>query len=83
MALADIEAELTEGIPHRTCAVCHYLAERDDAWGERLRRLLANKGIRFKDLAASLESDPDEPTITWEALSRHARAGCTARERLR
>lgn len=83
MALADIEAELAAEIPWRTCAVCHHLSERDEEWGARLRRLLGNKGIGFKALEAKLAADPDEPTIPWDALSRHARAGCSARERLR
>ena len=83
MALSDIEAELTNGIPWRTCAVCHHLAERDAEWGARFRRLLGNKSIKFKDLEAKLAADPDEPTIAWDALSRHARAGCSAKERLR
>lgn len=83
MALEDIESELTAGIPHQTCAVCHYIAENDDDWATRLRRMLANKGIKFKELEAKLALDPDEPNIPWEALSRHARAGCSARERLR
>jgi hypothetical protein len=83
MALKDIEAELASEIPWRTCAVCHHLAERDTEWGERLRRLLANKGVKFKALEAKMAADPDEPSISWDALSRHARAGCSAKERLR
>lgn len=83
MALADIEADLTAELPWRTCAVCHYLGERDAEWGDRLRRLLGNKGVKFKDLAAKMAADPDEPTIEWAALSRHARGGCSAKERLR
>lgn len=83
MALADIESELTDEIPWRTCVVCHHLAERDDEWGARLRRLLANKAVKFKTLEAKMAADPDEPTIPWESLSRHARAGCSAREYLR
>lgn len=83
MALEDIETALTTEVPWRTCAVCHHIEERGDEWATRLRRLLANKGIKFKELAAKLALDPDEPTISWEALSRHARAGCSAREHLR
>jgi hypothetical protein len=83
MALADIESELTAGVPARMCVVCHYLSERDDEWGARLRRMLANRGIQFKALAKRLAADPDEPDIPWESLSRHARAGCSARESLR
>jgi hypothetical protein len=83
MALDQIEAELTGGVPHRTCAVCHYLSERDAEWGKRLRALLANRGVKFKDLARALRDDPDEPDIPEKALSRHAQEGCLARERLR
>lgn len=83
MALADIEAELTSEIPWRTCAVCHHMAERGDEWAEHLRRLLANRGVKFKELAAALADDPDEPNINWQALSRHARRGCSANEQLR
>lgn len=83
MALEDIEVELTAEVPWRTCAVCHYIDERGEDWANRLRRLLANKGVKFKDLAAKLAEDPDEPTIEWATLSRHARAGCSAKERLR
>jgi hypothetical protein len=83
MALQDIEAELASEIPWRTCAVCHHLAERDEEWGKALRRLLGNKGIGFKKLEAHLAADPDEPSIPWDALSRHARAGCSAKEHLR
>lgn len=83
MALADIEADIEAGVPHRTCAVCHYMNERGEEWADRLRRLLSNRGIKFKDLADKLAKDPDEPTIDWQALSRHARSGCAAREQLR
>lgn len=84
MALSDIEAELTsDAVPWRTCAVCHHMAERGEEWADRMRRLLANRSVKFRELARMLATDPDEPTITWDALSRHARAGCAAREQLR
>ena len=83
MALADIEARLTGEVPWRTCAVCHHLSERDAEWGKRIRRLLADRGVRFKDLAKELAEDPEEPTIEWSALSRHAAGGCSAHEYLR
>jgi hypothetical protein len=83
MALSDIETQLAAEIPWRTCAVCFHVSERGEEWAERLRRLLANRGVRFKELAAALEADPDEPTIEWSALSRHARGGCSAKETLR
>lgn len=83
MALEDIEAELTGEIPWRTCVVCHYLAEQPPEWGQRMRRMLANRGIKFVDLARRLAHDPDEPNIPQESLSRHARGNCSANEVLR
>jgi hypothetical protein len=83
MALSKIEQQLTGGIPHRTCSVCHHMNERGLAWKIQLQGLLANRGVKFKDLAAALAVDPDEPDIPWEALSRHARGGCAAKETLR
>jgi hypothetical protein len=83
MSLADIEANLTGEVPWRTCVVCHHLSERDAEWGKRLRRLLANRGIPFSDIARQLALDPDEPTIERPSLSRHATGGCSAKEQLR
>jgi hypothetical protein len=83
VALADIEAELVSDVPWRTCAVCHYMSERDEEWAARLRRMLSNEGIKFRDLANKMAKDPEEPSIPWEALSRHARGQCSAREQLR
>lgn len=83
MALDRIEAELTGEVPAGTCAVCFYLDERGEEWATRLRRMLASRGIKYKELAAKLRADAEEPTIEWEALSRHARGGCAAREYLR
>jgi hypothetical protein len=83
MALADIEAELIGDIPARTCAVCHYMADRDPDWGERMRRMLSNRLIKFADIAEKLSKDADEPTIPAVTLSRHARGICAAGEVLR
>lgn len=84
MALADIQQQLAaDDVPWRTCAVCHHMDDRGEEWADQLRRLLSNRAVKFKDLAAALEADPDEPTIPWGTLSRHARAGCDAKERLR
>jgi hypothetical protein len=83
MALSDIEAQLTDVVPHKTCAVCHWMAERGDEWADKLRGLLSNRGVKFKDLADKLRDDPDEPNIPAQALSRHAQRGCAAQERLR
>ena len=82
MAISDIEDKLV-GVPWRTCATCHYMAERGDEWADTLRGLLRNRGVKFKDIAAELRGDPDEPDIPEDALSRHARGLCKARESLR
>lgn len=83
MALSDIEAKFTNPIPHKTCAVCFYMDELGDEWASRLRGLLSNRAIRFRDLAHELYDDPDEPDIPEKALSRHAQRGCAAQEKLR
>ena len=83
MALADIKSTLEPGAPHQTCATCHALAGMSDEDAATLRGLLANRGVRFKDLARALEDDPDSPSIEWQALSRHARGECGAKEKLR
>lgn len=83
MALTDIEARFTNPVPHKVCAVCYWMDERGDDWANKLRALLANRGIRFKDLAHALADDPEEPDIPEKALSRHAQRGCAAGEKLR
>lgn len=83
MALADIASRMTDEVPWRTCATCHHLEQMSPDDAKTLRGLLADRSVRFKELALALEEDPDSPTIPWEALSRHARGGCAARENLR
>lgn len=84
MAITDIATSLaTTGIPWRTCGTCHALAGMSDEDAAVLRRLLADRSIKFKDLALALADDPDSPTIEWAALSRHARGECAANEKLR
>jgi hypothetical protein len=48
-----------------------------------LRKLLADRNVKFVDLAKALADDPDSPSIEHHALSRHARGLCSAREVLR
>jgi hypothetical protein len=84
MALADVATNLgPSGVPWRTCATCHALSEMSAKDAKILRGLLADRSVKFKDLAKALAGDPDSPTISWESLSRHARAGCAANEQLR
>ena len=55
MAITDIATSLaTTGIPWRTCGTCHALAGMSDEDAAVLRRLLADRSIKFKDLALAL-----------------------------
>lgn len=85
MALNDIAVALTDpaSLPHRTCSVCHALEQMSDDEAKILRGLLSDRGVKFTELGKALANDPDSPTIPWEALSRHARGLCSARENLR
>lgn len=85
MALNDIAVALTDpaSIPHRTCGTCHALNSMNEDEAATLRRLLSDRGIQFRALAKALHDDPDSPSIAHDALSRHARGLCSAREVLR
>lgn len=83
MALNDIAANLTGGTPHQTCGTCHALTTMTTGEAATLRSLLADRTVKFRALADALEADPDTPTVDWQALSRHARGLCSAREKLR
>lgn len=84
MALADIAAKAQQvGIPHQTCATCHALSTLPKSEAKHLRDLLSNPTVRYRELADALAADDESPTIPWEALSRHARGHCSARDRLR
>ena len=53
---------------------------------DELRAHLANKGARYSEIADGLATDPDyayRSTPDRQALSRHARGTCSAREKLR
>ena len=85
MALSDIAkaAKTADPLPWRTCAVCHALATIPPAEAEGLRELLRGK-LRYSEISDLIADDPDTPLqLDTYALSRHARGGCTARERLR
>jgi hypothetical protein len=83
MALSDVKASLTSGLPHQTCGTCHALAQMGDDDAATLRGLLGDRAVKFKTLADAMRDDPDTPTVEWQSLSRHARGGCSAKERLR
>lgn len=83
MALADYAASLSDETPWRTCATCHALENMTDDDATTLRRLLADRNVQFAALAGALAADPDSPSIGRDALSRHARGLCSAREVLR
>lgn len=85
MALADIAAALTvpDSIPHRTCQVCHLLDSMSVEDAKILRGLLADRGVSFTELERELKADPDVASVHRDALSRHARGLCSAREILR
>ena len=84
MALQNVAASLVaNSAPHQTCATCHALGGMSPEDAATLRELLANRSVRFRALAIALAEDPDSPSVPWEALSRHARGLCSARERLR
>lgn len=83
MGLADVAAKITGGVPAGTCATCHALSGMSEKDAATLRGLLADRGVKFRTLADALAADPDSPSVPWESLSRHARAGCAAKESLR
>lgn len=83
MALSDYASSLTDELPWRTCATCHALENMSDDDAATLRRLLGDRNVQFAALAGALAADPDSPTIARDALSRHARGLCSAREVLR
>lgn len=83
MALSDVASTLVDEIPWRTCATCHALAGMSAEDAGTLRRLLGDRNVQFSTLAKALEDDPDSPAIARDALSRHARGLCSAREVLR
>lgn len=83
MAIADIAADNTTGIPWRTCQVCHALNSIPDSEAAGLRSLLGGTK-RYSEIAELIAADPDTPLrLDPGALSRHARGRCEAKERLR
>lgn len=84
MALADLAAKVDAGVPWRTCAVCHALDTIDPTEADGFRALMANKSLRFTEIEELIATDEDTPLrIKSDTISRHARGGCDAREKLR
>lgn len=83
MAMDDVAATLTSGIPHQTCGACYALSQMSNKDAAKLRALLSDKRVKMKPLAAAMCSDPETPDVEWQALARHARGGCSAKENLR
>lgn len=85
MAIADIATSARSASaerPWRTCQVCHALDDLPDVESEALRELLAGK-MRYSDIEAELAADSEAPNLHRDALSRHARGRCDAKDRLR
>lgn len=83
MSLADLAAQNHTGPPWRTCVVCHALDTIPETEAEGLRSLLRGT-MRYAEISSRIAADPDTPLdIDRQALSRHARGQCGAREVLR
>ena len=85
MAIADIAATTkADGVPWRTCQVCHALSSIPESEANGLRALLSEPRLPYIDISRMIAADPDTPlNIPRDALSRHARGICEAREKLR
>lgn len=85
MTIANIKAaastKVRKGPP---CEVCDLLDRLTDTEASALRELLADTTVRYSVLADALRDDPDtDIDIPANTLSRHARGGCAARDKLR
>lgn len=68
----------------RGCSVCRALDSLPADEADALRSLLADPTWRYQALSEALADDPDNPqTLPADALARHARGGCSRREKLR
>lgn len=78
MSLADIASRTHDGIPWRTCSVCHALDSIPPSEADALRALLRSTRA-YSDISALIRADPDTPLdLPRDALSRHARGLCGA-----
>lgn len=85
MAISDIAAQARQApdeAPWRTCQVCHALDTLPTTEAAALREILASR-MRYSEIESQLADDPEAPNLHRDALSRHARGNCGARERLR
>ena len=85
MAISDIASKVRQADsppPWRTCQVCHALRTQPPAEAAALRDLLAS-GERYTDIERWLRDDPESPNLHRDALRRHTRGDCGAREQLR
>lgn len=84
LAAAAQKIESGDGIPWRTCAVCHALSTIPPEEADGFRALMANKSLRYTEIESIIAADPDTPLVVpWATISRHARGQCEAREKLR
>ncbi|GAB3863434.1 hypothetical protein GCM10028801_31050 [Nocardioides maradonensis] len=65
------------------CTVCVALGALPKADAQVLRDWMADPSWTFPAIADEVADDPDTPTLSVSAISRHARGQCGARERLR
>lgn len=80
MAIADLTnpAKTKKGPP---CSVCETLARLPETEADALRALLSDPAWRYTTLSDELRTEGIE--LAPFVLSRHARGGCGAREKLR
>jgi hypothetical protein len=85
MAISDLANQpKSSDLPWRVCQVCHALATIPDGEAAALRGLLSDPAWRYTEIRDAVAADPDTPLLFHEdALARHAKGRCEARERLR
>jgi hypothetical protein len=82
MAIADIAASKPSASSKGpTCQTCAALAKLPDDEATALRALLSDPAWRYSELSERLRDEGVD--IADFNLARHARGGCSAREKLR